>query len=732
MLNLKKLNLKTGTVIDPRTNEPLNVPYRHTMLEALHPGARLGILEVSQLANDRRRMINLLGKEYKGLTLDFATGSRKRGSFIATDSRIGQRYWKTPEQAVAYGSNLLTTCSETPQQQALTVLVVEDGRYQTADCHAKIRPALLPLFGTQERAIQFRLAAGLYLAKGTAAPGEDDQLADLIIPLSAFKSSRKPPLGAHLWQATWGNVFFSQRRRTKVSYQVLQWFSFGAIMADCETHIETEIARLQLASKSPKAASQLVRPDTDVEFTLLDVIKADVHDQLHSHPWIVNGLARMLRQRWLHLATGAGLTATGLMGLPDDTLPDNTVASPDLKQGLVIAFRYPIRNWSDIRLMDVVFDRDCPPGAVLMNTATAASMAGDFDGDYFNFMDAAEYPTMASEVREWHVTREAPDIPKATTRKASHWRNLARVAYESMNCPLGWVTNLITKANAIGELSLCNRLAIESQVAVDGLKFAVKNDWRLLKECQKALPKLAWLRDLKDNATFTSHAMRGGSDTIGRLIAHVAPNWTAPNLLARPLEEYQYLMPKPAESQKLGDYAFDAYVRYGRAVAGLMEIDDDDERKRELSHLIRETRKWANGLNNPEQVALHMWQIAHRHRDDDTRATGSICFHAFAPLICDRLRSPAVAPEVFTVVGLQHNAYHTPQALDGLNGLTAVLTVTDTKLNNRIRSMVHLNGRALGIVSSETPVMPGFYPRQLLWNGNVTPTSLGSVYASAP
>jgi len=576
--------------------------------------------------------------------------------------------------------------------------------------------------------------SSLYIGKGTAVSGKPDQQADIIMPLSCFKSSRKPPTGEHLMETTWGNVFYSQRRQTKVSYQILQWFTLKAIMDDCRDHIDAEVARLQLASQSPKAAADLLSPETDAEFTFLDVIRADIHDQLKNHPWIVNGLARMIRQRWLHLATGAGLFAKGLMIMPDDTLPDGVVCSPDLTQEPVIAFPYPCLSWWDIKILDVRFSHDhTEPGTVWMNTATAASMQRDFDGDYCQFLYCSEYQAMASEVREWHTTRTPPIIPKATKRKASHWNNLPRVAMDSMTCPLGWVTNLITKSNAVGRLDLCSQLAAESQIAVDGLKFDVSNNWRLLRTAQKELPELDWLKEAKSRRTFLHETMSSGSDTIGQLVAYVAPNWTPPQQLARPIEEYAHLMPKPEECQYLGDYAFLAYQNYGKAIAGILAMDDPDEQQREISQLIRTVREWASRLNNPEQVFLHLWQIAHRQRSQDAPpATASICFHAFTERICERLQSPAAAPEVIAIVGLHHNAYNTPNALRRLSGLVDTLTVAETTLKGHVRSIAYLAGKALGIVSSETPTMPGSYPRRLIWNGNASKKSLGTIYASAP
>ena len=712
MLNLGKLNLKDGAA-------PYRVPYPNTLLEIIHPGARLGIVEISRDPDDRRQMERLLGREYKGMQLDFATGSRKHGDFIITDQALGKRYWASPEEALSYGSLLLTTCVEAPQQQPLIVKVVLDGEQGTADCHAKIRPDLTPLFGMQDRAVQFRLASGKWLAKGTAAPGDPSQLPDLVIPTSAFKSRLKPQPGLYLCDTTWGNVAYSEKRRVKVSYQVLQWFSYETIMADLGDHIEAEITRLQAASQSPKAAAELLQPDSKAEYILLKVIKADVHDQLARHPWIVNGLARMLRRRWLHLATGAGLYATSLMAMPDESLPDNTVASPDLKKGPVIAFRYPIRNWADIRIWDVDFTvHQDIPGTVWMNSKTARQCGADFDGDTVCFWSAADYPRHAAEIRSWEDTRTPPDIPKATTRNASDWDNFPRVAVNAAECDLGRVTNMITKACAAGRLDLCNDLAVQSQIAVDTLKFSVRTDRKLLRAARESLPDLAWLSDLKSDSAFLDHPLAvddTATDTISRLIAHVASAWTPPRSLARPLEEFAYLFPKTEHYQQTAKKLNQAW---GKLIADYLQGNDESS----LRDVFTALDNWVAGLKEPEQMAMALWHEIHRPRRQETPGTGSLVFHAFPSLVCDRLQGPPAPPETFTITGLK---YHEWGATLPDLPRQAIVSVEETVLNDQIRSLARVDGRTVGIVSSETPTPPGLFLRRLRWSG------AGCVYADA-
>jgi hypothetical protein len=212
------------------------VPFRDTLLQALYSDIQAAILKTNTDPHHRSQMIAALAAGVDGLALDFATGAKKHGEFIATDKAVSRRFWETPEQAVAYGSNLLTGCCQPVKRLTLRVLVVEDGQHGTGDCHAKMCTSLARVrLGCVERAAQFRLVHDRYLAKGTMityAPHAPPMQTDVIIPLSAFKSARKPTLGMHYWPEVYlGIQGWSERRQVKLSYTVLQWFSRRTI--DC-------------------------------------------------------------------------------------------------------------------------------------------------------------------------------------------------------------------------------------------------------------------------------------------------------------------------------------------------------------------------------------------------------------------------------------------------------------------------------------------------------------------
>ncbi|MCK4299447.1 MAG: hypothetical protein KAX80_07935, partial [Planctomycetes bacterium] len=335
MFNVAKLHLREGPA-------DYRVPYRNSVLELEYPDIRLGILATSTEPEDRAAMEYMLAHDYKGLSLDFGTGAKKKGQFIVSDGAVARRFWETPEQAMAYGSNLLSTCIESPHRGPMTVRVVEDGEAGTGDCHAKLCSIWAGMaLGITNQAAQFRLVAGPYLAKGTALTYSSPILlenADLIIPLSSFKSAKKPEPGTYQWEdATWGTVSRSKPLNVKVGYQILQWFSKAALEADVMPLVANQIEVLLEAGRSAKVATALLGlTDVKAELDILEVIRADKFDRLRGHPWIVRGLTQMLRRRWLHLALGAGLHATGLMGMPDDDLPDGVVCSPHLKEGPVI------------------------------------------------------------------------------------------------------------------------------------------------------------------------------------------------------------------------------------------------------------------------------------------------------------------------------------------------------------------------------------------------------------
>jgi len=521
-----------------------------------------------------------------------------------------------------------------------------------------------------------------------------------------------------------------------VSYQVLQWLPYEAIVADCKATIDERAGKLAKASESPKAAGEyLLQPEDEdseeeqeLKYVLLEVMRADIHHQLDGHPWVVNGLARLLRQKWLHLATGGGLKAVSLMMLPDETLPDGSVSSPNLTEGPVIAFRYPVRSWWDVKVLRVTFNRECPPGAVLMNTATAQSMAGDFDGDYCCFMNSSEYPDITEAIGKMHNERKPPEIPRPSEKRSSPIEKRIPVLLDAMQSRLAWAVTLCTKANAQRQLATCDKLAGEVQKAVDGLKWWTDVDVKFLKSLQDELPELDWLEGLnEDKSTFLKYPLAAtGSDTISRLVQYTSRFWKAPNLLAKPLHEFSNFFPEGPE--ELWEEAKACCQVYARQVVASIEEDDPEI----LTAAIKELKVWAANHPDPYGMACALWHESHRYRkpvvvdgkEQPRVSTGSITFHAFPEQIVERLSSAPEPPVMFTVVGLPYNEWAAEVSM--LNAQTEVVTIQAVDFNGQQRLGCWVQGKQLGLVSKETPTPAGVYLRKLAYNGR------GAVYVTAP
>jgi len=719
-----------------KTWSAFRVPFRNTVLQALYPDLRIAILQTSTDPADRETMLHALAAEAAdGLSLDFATGSRKRGEFIATDKAVSRRFWDTPEQAAAYGSNLLTDCCQEPITTPLRVLVVQDGEHHTGDCHAKMglglayelaSPASEAQKGGPSRAAQFRLVYDRFLAKGTmVTPNYDLTDYDLIIPLSAFKSSSKPALGLHDWpDAVIGVQGWSERRRVKLSYTILQWFSHRTIEHDVMPHVEKEIEKLLEAGRSVQAAAQLLHldetdPDDADEMLLARILAADAHSLLSHHPWIINGLARMLRRRWLHLALGGGLKFVGLQGLPDDSLSLGVISTPDLPAGPVIATRYPVRSWADVRLWRNVRRREhkAHEGVVWMSHETAALVGGDFDGDYFNFLPARDYPAMTTEIRRWHKTRTPPPVVKVKERLASGWDQLPRVMMDNTDQLVGLITYFIAQACAQGRLDLVDALAPELQIAVDKFKYNLTHDHVRIGAISEQLESLAWLADRKSRDAFHDrplHVDDHASDTISHLARHVAGAWEPPNLLTAPLESFAPLFPEPAAHR---DAARELARRYGRQVAAVIHSGDRDA----FAPIFHALHEWAETRSDPDAWAAAVWHAVHRK---DRLGTGSLAFHAFPAQLITRLQEPQQVPDRIAIVGLAYHECAPANALARFDGQPHQVTVTPTTFHGQLRQLVSVSGRTLGLVSNETPLPPGLYTLNLTWNGQ------GVVYAT--
>ncbi len=497
-------------VYDVHTGQDLETPVNldNTLLQAIFPNLQIALGQVLpppphataeqveahwQAALDD--LIQDLARQ-EGLALDVATGARKEGRFLYTDGQVGRQVADTFEKIMAYGGLLASPCLRPPQLiEGVRVLVVPEGEMGTGDCAGKMSERLARLFDQDGRqAGQFRLGVRLdentlLVGKGTLKRmhwtdvDENGRGYDLILPDSSFKGNA-PEYGEHVWDIRLGFVAWSGERRTKLSYQVLQWFD-PALVEQClipraelkiplllEAMVSSEGARqfLQIEREDPMAeVHESERGELEVEdarepSTLEQVLAADVTGQMIDHPYVQTGLRRRLRQAWHDLAVGGGVKVPSYMGLPDsfagqvNWLPEGTIVCPDLPPGEVLATRYPIRTRHDVQIWRNLDWRAFQKlgvqtglderqvsrffryarehqGVVFMSHATAKRVGGDFDGDVFQLMPVTAYKPLeeiANPYRDWsdlaplvdQVRREGwgqgEITPKVKRRLATH------------------------------------------------------------------------------------------------------------------------------------------------------------------------------------------------------------------------------------------------------------------------------------------------------------------------
>jgi hypothetical protein len=397
------------------------------------------------------------------LALDVATGARKEGRFLYTDGAVGRQVADTFEKIVAYGGLLASPCQRPPLFiEGVRILVVSEGEMGTGDCAGKMSAELAELFGKDgSQAGQFRL--GIRLDEDTIAVGKGtlkqmdwrDPDYDLILPDSSFKGN-VPDFGEYTLDIHLGFVAWSQERRTKLSYQILQWFDPDLVEQCIFPRADTQIPILLEAMKSSEGACHFLKIDReerqaevyetergelDAEdarepAVLEQVLAADASGELIDHPYVQSGLKRRLRQAWHDLAVGGGVKVPSFMGLPDsfrgsvDWLPEGVVVCPDLPAGEVLATRYPIRtrhdvqiwqnvtSWKELQRLGFQAGSEADEGrflsfflyarkhkgVVFMSHATAKRVGGDFDGDNFQIMPVTSHKLLheiAHPNRDW-------------------------------------------------------------------------------------------------------------------------------------------------------------------------------------------------------------------------------------------------------------------------------------------------------------------------------------------
>jgi hypothetical protein len=470
-------NRRALPVYDVATGEDLETPVNldNTLLQAIFPDLRIALGQVpppplratpEQLEAYWQSVLEDLARDLgdqEGMSLDVATGARKEGRFMYTDGQVGRQVADTFEKIMAYGGLLASPCQRPPQLiEGVRILVVPEGEMGTGDCAGKMSADLAQIFDKDgSQAGQFRL--GVRLGEDTIAVGKGtlkqmDWLGpdcDLILPDSCFKGNLLA-YGEHTLDVHLGFVAWSQERRTKLSYQALQWFDPDLIEQCIFPRADTQIPILLEAMKTSEGARQFLRIDreerqAEVRETergeleaedarepavLEEVLAADVSGELIDHPYVQSGLKRRLRQAWHDLAVGGGVKVPSFMGLPDsfrgavDWLPEGIIVCPDLPAGEVLATRYPIRtkhdvqiwrnvtSWKELQKLGFEAGSEAEEGRILsfflyarrhkgvvfMSHATAKRVGGDFDGDNFQLMPVTSHKPLdeiAHPTRDW-------------------------------------------------------------------------------------------------------------------------------------------------------------------------------------------------------------------------------------------------------------------------------------------------------------------------------------------
>jgi hypothetical protein len=654
MLTLSKYDLSAQEWVDE------TFAYPHTLAEIMFPNVDFTIVHAEGM--DARKMVLSLPDGYD---LDFATGAKKKGDFIASSDPVAPIFWNTSEEAVAYGSILLTPCwGHKPVEIQLNVAVVEDGEFGTGDCHAKCSTGLYDLLDADEdRVGQFRLGLkdeGI-IAKGTMMldsleEGDEwvDMGIDMVIPQSAFKSSHKPDTGMYTWDVVLGIVTWSEALPYRIGWQVLQWFSWSTVEAELLPSVELMADDLVEVMSDTRSLVELLRLDaTEFEMPILDIFEANKHGLLNQHPYLVWKIGQMVQRKWSELALGAGQKWTGLMAIPNDELPDGVIATNEVRKGEVIVMRFPLRSWEDLQVWENVGLEGSHRGVVAMNHKTAAQMGGDYDGDAFVVTPAEKYPLMTAEIRSWANRPKVP-VLKVKDRKASPMDqvNLARVMLDNTDNMVGQVAFLVARAIVANRLDLVPQLAQELQIAVDKFKYNVEHNTKFLAELSKRLYKPTWLKDYKESDVFRLRHMRVGQNqgTIGELCRRVNARWQHPDVLSLPLSEFDGIIPEADEAYL--DEARQLNILYAQLVAAAIAADDEGE---SFSRLMGWIREWAESHPEPKEMAKALWHVVHSKRSN---GRGSLAFVAFPAEIAEMLADATLpTPDKVAIVGVKRNAH---------------------------------------------------------------------------
>jgi len=625
---------------------------------------RLGIPLVSGAA---------VGDRKSRLYLDIAGSARTHGNFIFTDGNVGEIYFKDSMGRINYGSILLTECRIIHHFNALRILWVDEEEaderrkmkggsgtghdYKEAflpgDAHAKCTPDFAQAIGASDTPMQIRVGIpGKYVWKGTVTANPDpagaggadswwleydgDRAIDLILPFSGAKG-HKPPSGTKTVEETYVGVvnYVEEARTAKGSQMLWAWFSWESLSLDIIPPTEEECARMVASYHSPRMLSAVLRAgvDADIDFSgnlgeeedfegddeadddlytdpLLDIMDSDKWGELQHHPWMATRIRDRLARRWRRLAINGKPAFVSLLGLPDDTLADDTFATRAVSPGQHLVFRNPIRHWGDIKTW--VNARSTNPnldinrGSIWFNTRTAAQIGGDFDGDWYQVVEGTAYPHITAEALQLADLYGTPPTVEKFSKQPIPG-DLERVALRAMDNKTGVISNLIMRSQANGtlryavkipnidvrtgaetggetEMTVIAFLSQEMQTAVDRMKnhlFHNETGIERVREIVEAAGDAPWIKDsiYKHPDAYKSFPIPAadsegnvGADSVSKMIDMVNSYWLPYSELSRDLAHYRGYFPTIAVfdrysepyTREMVNFAVRANVWYGQ------------------------------------------------------------------------------------------------------------------------------------------------------------------------
>ena len=568
-----------------------------------------------------------------GKEIDFWGSSLKKGRVIYTTPGmdIGGRFVDTAEQ-VNYASILLSSLRSKPVQIEATVLVVEDGEMGTGDCSGFARPIILqtclehdrkqqldrqasglvPSLPAQECEVaQFRMALeDCQLVKGVIQPGETGN-ADFVLPLSCFKG-RQPEPGLHTWTVYFGIRDWAMPRPAVIGYQVLQWFSEGAIeqdvlpLATIDAGYLAETARRRDWSADFLTSGAELPGECDEEDTtefrtaLEQLMAADTHGVMMAHPWVQGRLRDLMRRRWWQLATSGGCRGTALMAIPDDSLLINQVRCGDMPLGEVLVTRYPVPTGDSVKVLENV--GTSPYGTVAMSHSTALLFQGDFDGDLFVLRDTKHIPFIARECKARQVFHQTIEMPKDKGRRNTPLEERHGVAQRAMRNAawIGRAANLITRAQAWDsprKVKAILWIAGQLQNAIDGLKWNVEVNERLLAASEKEIPPLEWLKLHKQQQTWSKDAPPVSDPGPIALLWNEMSQWFDPFQEVQDLAiDWGRLVPAPVNVPLNDMVRYMVHHVYSGPIAAASRLKDPEQRDMAVKEACKSWRMWCEGV----------------------------------------------------------------------------------------------------------------------------------------